>query len=180
MLGFDYSARLRQLIGQIEWQIRLPEAWDTFFDERGVAASSQSDRRRHQRMNVRTPGVMWFCETIRQIPRPAEPVGVYTRDLSRRGVGLVAPLQLFPEERLRVALQTFWVELRVVSCRRVTDACYIVGNELVAQHPPGPEAFTLPTVTAAEAASPGWDAEGHPQDPANALRTPSLAAESTA
>lgn len=143
MLEFDYSTRLAELIRSIDWQIRLPPDWDDFFGDKGVASSCHDDRRRHQRMNVRTPGLMWFAKTLPNFPREAEPVGIYTRDLSRRGLGLVTPTQLYPEEILRIVLQTFWLEVRVVSCRRVAEACFIVGAELVKQYPPGPEAFEV-------------------------------------
>ncbi len=144
MLVFDYSAGFAALIRAIDWQIRLPPEWDDFFHEKGIASSCHDDRRRHQRMNVRTPALLWFERPLPAFPRDRRPVGIYTRDLSRRGVGLITPMQLYPEEIVRAVLKTFWVEVRVVSCRRVTEACYIAGTELVTQHAPGRAAFRTP------------------------------------
>lgn len=144
MLDFDYSAGFAALIRAIDWRIRLPPEWDVFFHEKGIASSCHADPRRHQRMNVRTPGLLWFERPLPAFPRDRSPVGIYTRDLSRRGLGLVTPMQLYPEEIIRAVLTTFWVEVRVVSCRRVSEACYIAGTELISQHAPGRAAFRTP------------------------------------
>ncbi len=147
MLDFDYSARLRELTHAIDWNIRLPPEWDDFFDEKGVAAPCHNDRRRHQRLKARTPALLWFVQPLPAFPRSDQPIGIFTRDLSRRGLGLVTPIALYPAEIVRVVLVTFWVEVRVANCRRVNDACYIVGTELVAQYPASPEAFETPSLT---------------------------------
>lgn len=144
MLDVDYQTRLGQLIQATDWKIELPAEWHDFFEERGPISSHSLDKRRHQRMRVRAAGLLWFDEPLPAFPRPAGPIGIYTRDLSRQGLGIVAPLQLYPEEKIRVLLPTFWVELRAVRSRRITATCYVVEAQLIAHHEPSASAFDVP------------------------------------
>jgi hypothetical protein len=68
-------------------------------------------------------------------------VGTYTRDFSRWGCGFLTTEQLFPEERVRIVLPTFWVQLLVVRTRRITSKCYESGGKLIRTYEPDPRAF---------------------------------------
>lgn len=144
MLDDDYETRFGQLIRSLDWDIELPPEWGDFFAERGKLGTRLEDDRRHQRMMVRVYGALWFTGPLPSLPRPDTPVGIYTRDFSRRGFGFLSSMQLFPEEIVRVVLPTFWVEVRIVRARRFTASCYLAGAELVSQHDPSPEAFARP------------------------------------
>ncbi len=141
MLEDDYSSRFSRLIESVQWDIELPRDWTDYFEHRGETSSFNGDVRTNKRMMVRTYGVMWIVESLPFCHRSAEPIGVYSRDFSRHGVGLLTPFQLFPEERIRVVLPAFWVELLVVRARRITSKCYEVGAELLQRHDPDPMAF---------------------------------------
>ncbi len=144
MLEDDYSSRFSELIESIMWDIELPRDWSDYFDQRGERSSFNGDVRTNQRMMIRTYGVMWIDQTLPFCKRTANPIGVYSRDFSRHGVGLLTPFELYPEEHIRIALPAFWVEILVVRARRITSKCYEVGCELIHRHDPDLAALTSP------------------------------------
>ena len=68
-------------------------------------------------------------------------VGIYTRDFSCAGIGLVSPIQLFPEERVRLVLPTFWLQMRIIRARRLNPLCYDIGGTLIRRYGATPNAF---------------------------------------
>ena len=142
MLEDDYSSRFGKLIEAIDWDIELPRDWSDFFDQQGEMQSFKGDVRTNKRMMIRTYGIMWFEKKLPFCDRTSQPMGVYTRDFSRHGVGLLSPFEIYPEERIRVALPAFWVQLLVVRARRITSKCYEIGTELIQRHDPDPAALT--------------------------------------
>ena len=143
MLEVDYSTQLGELIQSIDWNIELPVEWSDYFEQRGEIASYAEDERHNQRLKIRTHGVLWFDYSLPFCPRSADPVGIYTRDFSRQGAGFLSPFEVYPEERIRIALPTFWVQLLVVRARRITSKCYEIGATLTARHDPSGEAFSI-------------------------------------
>ena len=148
MLEIDYSTQLGELIQSIDWNIELPVEWSDYFDQRGEIASYAEDERNNQRLKIRTHGVLWFEGSLPFRKRPTDPIGTYTRDFSRHGAGFLSPFEVYPEERVRIALPTFWVQLHVVRARRITSKCYEVGATLIQRNDPGPEAFEIVDVPA--------------------------------
>jgi hypothetical protein len=143
VLEIDYSTQLGTLIGSIDWDIELPVEWSDYFEQRGEIASYADDERHNQRLKIRTHGVMWFDTSLPFRPRSADPIGIYTRDFSRHGAGFLTPMEVYPEEQVRITLPTFWVQLHVVRARRITSKCYEIGATLIQRHDPTPEAFQL-------------------------------------
>jgi hypothetical protein len=141
MLEVDYTSRFSKLIKSIQWKIELPRDWADYFDLRGEMSQFEIDVRTNNRMMVRTYGVMWFDQSLPFCNRSADPVGIYSRDFSRQGVGLLSPFEIYPEERIRIALPAFWVEVLVVRARRITSKCYEIGTELIQRHDPDPAAL---------------------------------------
>ncbi|MBW3600254.1 MAG: PilZ domain-containing protein [Planctomycetes bacterium] len=63
----------------------------------------------------------------------------FTRDLSKAGIRLLSPVQLFPCDETHVILesgQTFRVSIR--RCLRLADDCYECGAEFFASQPSWP------------------------------------------
>ncbi len=143
MLDFDYSTRLGELIKATPWDIELPHDWKDYFEERGEVPSYAGDDRNNQRLRVRTHGILFFEKSLPFCCRSTDPIGVYTRDFSRNGIGILSSIQLFPEEMVRVILPTFWIQLRVVRVRRVTSACYEIGCTLLHRNDPSNGAFVF-------------------------------------
>jgi hypothetical protein len=80
---------------------------------------AHQSRRSFHRFYFRGKGVLqWRGETL----------GIYTTDLSRKGMGLLAPLQLFPMERVNLRMSDGReCQLEIVRCRRVGNGCYECG-----------------------------------------------------
>ena len=147
MLESDYPTKFGVMIQSVDWDIELPIEWATYFQERGEVPCYSDDERINQRLKVRAHGLMHFEGSLRFRPRPIEPIGVYTRDFSRHGCGLLTPMELFPTEKIRIALPTFWVQLEVVRARLITRKCFEIGAVLFRRHDPSIEAL-LPFETA--------------------------------
>ena len=143
MLDEDYKKQFNQVVDQTEFAIELPAQWQNYFAERGEIPSFADDKRGSQRLKVRTHGLMWFEKSLPFLSRQPGVRGVYTKDFSRHGVGVLCDTQLFPEEQLRILLPTFWIRVRVVRARRLTSRCYEIGNELIERLDPCEEAFDM-------------------------------------
>ena len=141
MLAVDYQAKLEQLLQSISWNIQIPEAWSGFFEDTGRPAVFADDQRHNQRIKIRTAGIMWFEKSIPIRPRTTDPLGIYTRDFSRKGAGFLSPCEIYPEEEIRIVLPTFWVQVRVARARRINSRCYEIGAVLLLQHEPDLNAF---------------------------------------
>lgn len=145
MLEIDYSTQFGEMIQQMAWDIELPIEWKDYFDQRGEVTSFAEDERNNKRLKIRTHGVMWFDHTLPAHPRAESAVGIYTRDFSRQGSGFLSPFEIYPEEKVRVLLPTFWVQLKVVRARRITSKCYEIGSFLLSRHDASAEAFPVST-----------------------------------
>lgn len=146
MLEIDYPTHFGRLIESTECEIELPVEWSDFFDQRGESPAYHDEERQHKRLMIRTHGLMWFERTLPFCDRPSDPAVIYTKDFSRQGMGFVAPLQIYPEEKVRLVLPTFWVQLHVVRARRITSMCYEIGATLTARHDATTDAFNLAAV----------------------------------
>lgn len=142
MLEFDYPKRFKSLIQSLDWKIQLPPTWSNYFDETGECIALAKDERQNRRVKVRSQGVMIMERPLPSLTRGNDPVGVYSRDFSRRGCGFVAPYQLYPRESVRLILPTFWMRVEVSRSRRVGPQCYEIGCELIDQNLPDEEAFS--------------------------------------
>lgn len=151
MLDWDYSTLVEKLLDEVGCEITLPLTWSNFFQQSGPLPSAPGDKRRHQRVRVRVPGLMYFEQRLPCLDRPCVPTMIFTADFSRRGVGLIAAEQIYPEEVLRIVLPTFWGTIRVVRCHLIGESCYSVGGRLIARRDPDVKAFELPRRATAQA-----------------------------
>jgi hypothetical protein len=143
MLEGDYPTQFGELIQRAGWDIELPIEWSSYFEERGETTTFLDDQRRNQRLKIRTHGLLWVEHTLGFRSRPDRFMGIYTRDFARHGCGFLAEYELFPEERVRIVLPTFWVQLLVVRSRRITSKCYEIGGQLLHRHDPHRLAFEM-------------------------------------
>ncbi len=141
MLGNDYTDQFNQVVESVHWAIELPDDWENFFSERGECNAYSGDARQHRRMKARSYGVLVFEEPWKAVCRSDEPVGIYSKDFSLRGCGFVSPIQIYPEEVVRLVLSTLCLTLKVVRCRRLNAHCYDVGSILIRQSALSDEAF---------------------------------------
>jgi hypothetical protein len=142
MLGKPYSEQFTQHIDRLNWDIELPETLADFFDRSGPCAAGPSDRRSSARIRVRAMAILVPELSPPALPRPTAAMGVYTGDFSRKGISFLASQQFWPEEIVRLVLQTFWIRVRVVRQRYHGRRCFESGCELVSRHGADPVAFS--------------------------------------
>jgi hypothetical protein len=124
MLDGHYSAILAELIQRLDWNIQLPPTLANFFEHRGPAPTMMGDARSAVRLRARTQGVLFPTGPLLAFPRQMVAIGIYTSDFSKQGFGFIAAEQFWPEEEVRVVLQTFWIKVRIVRCRYLGPNCY--------------------------------------------------------
>ncbi len=148
MLETDYKQILDRLIASVSWSINLPCSKDEFFNETGQLTPCGIDGRAHARMRARTHGIAYYEKTLPAFPRTSEPLGLYSADFSKVGLGFVASREYLPEEQIRVLLPTMWIIARIVRCNQMAPECYSVGGVMLAAHKPSPEAFRIDSTVA--------------------------------
>ncbi|MEO9594397.1 PilZ domain-containing protein [Rhodopirellula bahusiensis] len=143
MLDFDYPECYAEVVRATNWEIDLPEDWEDFFLETGVAPMNYRDQRQTQRRIVRTCGLLYFEKSLPSLSRDLNPLGIYTRDFSKSACRIISPIELFPEEEVRLILPTFWLQLRVVRVSRHRSNCFEIGMRLLNRNSPSRDAFVL-------------------------------------
>ena len=117
---YDENEMISQLRDQLPCRIELPEEWDDFFALSGVSDPKFDDRRRFSRRRHRRKAILERNDVF---------FTVYTKDVSRIGIGLLHPEQLFPGERVKIWLPgKLRFALRVTRCLRIQKRCYECGT----------------------------------------------------
>ena len=127
MLEDNYHEQLKKLILSTECKITLPTEWSHFFEERDFAQPYQEDGRRFLRRNFRTECILELKQSIVTISRRHQYYHVYTKDLSRSGIGILHSQQLFPGERAQLWLPTAKMSVCVARCYKHNSSCYEIG-----------------------------------------------------
>lgn len=114
----------RELI-ECHWQsldlrAELPCSKQEYWDLSGpMRVQSDSERRFHR----------YYLREIGILHRGGHDLAVYAKDVSRMGIGLYAPIQLFPCDRVKLQLpgkQT--LVLQITRCLRIRDRCFECGT----------------------------------------------------
>lgn len=144
MLDFDYSKHYEAVVKQTEFSIDLPEEWNQFFTASGVVHSNYDEKRTAQRKRVRTTGLAIFEDTLPFLLRVRQtPVGIYTKDFSKLGCGFLSPIEMYPEERVRLLFPAFWLSVKISRTQKRMDGCFLVGAALICRRAPSRDAFML-------------------------------------
>ena len=123
-----------QLIDQF-WQTdprtaQLPEELAESFARRGQLKPQYDERRRFTRFFLRGKAVLG---------RDNELCAIYTKDISRAGLGFYHYEQVFPLERLRVWLPNGSSPKVIVRrCRRIAEQCYECAVEFETENDSSP------------------------------------------
>jgi hypothetical protein len=106
-----------------EAKARLPEAEHEFLAPQGPMPVSPENKRGYHRFFMRGKALL---------KRRGSFVGIYTKDVSRQGIGFLSPMQLLPKERVRMRLPgASELTLEVTRCRRVNEGCFDSGARFV-------------------------------------------------
>lgn len=111
--------------------VKLPPHMSKFFEEAGYLETVLGELRTQARLRVR-------CETEIESDFVPPFLGikkrrakVLTKDLSRSGLGILTHEQLWPGETFWIALHGRRLHVRVVRCRKLADACFEVGGNVL-------------------------------------------------
>lgn len=129
MLANDHGAGdLESLVAEWECGVELPCHADEFFSKCGPMPTFGDERRRYQRFYYRYKALLKLSGSLPAFPRPSQIKAVYTRDVSRDGVGFLFDEQIYPTERCLLILPNrLKRSLSVTYCRRLSMKCYEIG-----------------------------------------------------
>lgn len=103
-----------------------------FFAKSGLMPQAWNEIRRFPRFYLRGEAMAFVSPPRVTDPDPVESLAILTSDVSRSGVGIVAPRQLFPEQRLEIQMPAgATYRVKVVWCRRLNDGKYAAGCAFV-------------------------------------------------
>lgn len=118
MLDLSHASEIAELWEDLDLHASLPTSSEEFFSKSG--AKPEREHREFERHYLR-------CQAI--VRRELETFGVYMKDCSRAGMGLLSPVQFLPRERIQLWMQPQRsYSLEVIRCRRVQANCYECGT----------------------------------------------------
>lgn len=100
--------------------VKIPPAmWQTFCDLAGSTPLCSHNTRTYHRYYARVKAVLVRNEMT---------FGCYTLDISRTGIGFLAPVPLQPNEKVLLLVPSeYRLPLRTVRCSRLGEHCYEIG-----------------------------------------------------
>lgn len=121
MLDLAHGVELNdEAFGPIVLHAELPCPPEEFFGLSGAVLLYGDSRRQYHRFYLR--------EHVAMVRR-GEAYGIYIKDASRKGIGFLSPIQLFPRDLVIAALPEFGaLKLSVRRCRRLAPQCYDCGS----------------------------------------------------
>lgn len=121
MLGLAHEFELSESTwDDLPSRAELPCAPEEFFEPAGAATLHGDSRRQYHRFYLRERAFMLRRDDL---------FAVYTKDASRKGIGLISPIQLFPRDLVKLVLPEFGtITLSVRRCRRIAPMCYDCGT----------------------------------------------------
>jgi hypothetical protein len=107
----------------LDKKARLPVDEAEFLAPKGPTPSIFGNQRSYHRFYLRGKALVKRNKTV---------LGVFTTDISRRGLGFLAPVQLLPKEKIRMHVPgAKELQLEVARCHRVDEACFECGANFV-------------------------------------------------
>ena len=119
-----------------ELLVKLPDELKAFYRESGYLPTTAVEYRTNARLRVRSDGDIKFTFTPAALTKNPEFRQVregkaLIKDLSKGGIGVLYHEQIFPEERFQLFFQGRIIEVTVVRCRRLNEACYEIGGRVI-------------------------------------------------
>jgi hypothetical protein len=105
---------------QLTSRAQLPCSWQEYAAGAGAVRTKPDSTRQYCRIALRSIAIVLCDDQVH---------AVYTKDVSRRGMGFYSPVNLLPRTCVRI-----WVPgrsllgLRVSRCKRLGDRCYECGT----------------------------------------------------
>lgn len=92
-----------------------------FFEPTGPMRGHFDNRRMFHRFYLRGKAILIHGDAV---------LAVYTKDISRQGICILSPVQLFPKQRARIRMPNGAdYLLEVARCQRIDDHCFECGTK---------------------------------------------------
>jgi hypothetical protein len=127
MLAVLGPSQFDALASRLPFLGRLPAGTTDALAESCEATAILGEERRFARRPLRMRAVLGILEPAPFRDEAFRYAGVFTRNLSRNGIGFWIHRQLYPAEEVRLFLPSHTFEGVVARCRKLGDACYEVG-----------------------------------------------------
>ncbi|MDZ4849222.1 MAG: PilZ domain-containing protein [Pirellulaceae bacterium] len=111
-------------------KVVLPPLLRSFFEESGYCDTTYFEGRRASRLRIRCQASMCIESGPPSIKRIEKNSLVLIKDISRRGISVLAHEQIWPEESLYIRFQGRQIRAKVVRCRRLGESCWECGAEI--------------------------------------------------
>ena len=132
MLVEHRSPTFEQLVESLEMRIQLTEVLsETLSSERGATSTNLFELRSTSRFRCNGKCVVSMSPGSYRMPVQELQSLAIVRDISRKGIGLIAHQQWYPEQLLDLLLESAKVEARVARVRRAGPFCFEVGLIIV-------------------------------------------------
>ncbi len=136
MLVENRQQSFEQLIASLDMRIQLTESLiESLGMERGVTRTNPFEHRRAARFRCNGECITRISEQSFHMPGQEAESRAIVRDLSRKGVGIIAHQQWYPEQTVVVQMPKATVTARVARVRKLGPNCFeigliVVGHEL--------------------------------------------------
>ncbi len=132
MLVEHRSPTFEQLVEALTMRIQLTDALSaTLNSERGATSTNLFELRSTSRFRCNGKCVVSVSPDSYRMPGQELQSLAIVRDISRKGIGLIAHQQWYPEQLLNLLLEGASVEARVARVRRAGPFCFEVGLIIV-------------------------------------------------
>ena len=132
MLVEHRSPTFEQLVEALTMRIQLTDVLrKTLSSERGATSTNLFELRSTSRFRCNGKCVVSMSPNSYRMPGQESQSLAIVRDISRKGIGLIAHQQLYPEQLLDLLLESARVEARVARVRRAGPFCFEVGLIIV-------------------------------------------------
>lgn len=119
----DATELINDIWDRLELVAQLPEEDAGFLEQQGPMRGKFNSQRAYHRYYLRSKAIL---------KRGNEFLGIYTKDVSRQSLGMLAPIQLLPVERVHAWLPNGSdYELEITRCHYISDYCYECGARFV-------------------------------------------------
>jgi len=121
MLDICNAATLTELDWeQLPSRAELPCTWQDYMAAAGAMSTKPDSTRQFCRVALRSIAILWVGE---------EAHAVYTKDVSKLGLGFYCPVHLLPRTSVRIWIPGRSVlKLNISRCRRMAERCFECGS----------------------------------------------------
>lgn len=130
MEGAEASAEaiFQRALRDLPFNVQIPRSKLEALGKSGPAATTLSDQRRHVRFRQLKRGIVRCEPTFPSIQRSTELSLGLVVTISKEGVGLLYPMQLYPKERFALRMEgSGLMRLTVARCRKLGPNCFEIG-----------------------------------------------------